>query len=310
MRLYHTFSTPPFNSRTFYTMGDYELYRYTPSIVAATIFAVIFFLSTFFQGWRTFKTRSWYFSAMIIGGLMEGIGYIGRIMSHSNPKTLGPYVMQTLLLLVAPALFAAAIYVVLGRIIRMLHAERFSLIRINWLTKFFVLGDVISFFLQSGGGGIMASSNGNSMKIGQYVIVIGLLVQILWFGGFIFVAGVFHYRMRVVPTLTEKTNWRRLMHVLYAASTMILVRSIFRVIEFAQGNDGYFMRSEVWIYIFDSVLMAGVITLFNIFHPSSYLRDDEQYTMAEREEKATRVHDEEHATTPAPHPYSDPRRGF
>ncbi len=33
----------------------------------------------------------------------------------------------------------------------MLHAERFSLIRINWLTKFFVLGDVISFLLQSGG---------------------------------------------------------------------------------------------------------------------------------------------------------------
>ncbi len=29
------------------------------------------------------------------------------------------------------------------------------------------------------------------MKTGQYVIVIGLLVQILWFGGFIFVAGVF-----------------------------------------------------------------------------------------------------------------------
>ncbi len=38
---------------------------------------------------------------------VEGIGYIGRIMSHSNPKTLGPYIMQTLLLLVAPALFVS-----------------------------------------------------------------------------------------------------------------------------------------------------------------------------------------------------------
>ncbi|KAK0448334.1 RTA1 like protein-domain-containing protein [Desarmillaria tabescens] len=291
--------------------SKYQLYHYTPSAIAAAIFAVIFFLSTIFQAWRTFKTRSWYFSAMIIGGLMEGIGYIGRILSHKEPESLGPYIMQTLLLLVAPALFAAAIYVVLGRLIRMLHAERFSLIRLNWLTKFFVLGDVISFFLQSGGGGIMASGNdSNKRKIGQYVIIIGLLVQIIWFGGFIFVAGVFHYRMRVVPTVTDKTNWRRLMHVLYAASTMILVRSVFRVIEFAQGNDGYLMKSEVWIYIFDSVLMAGVITLFNIFHPSSYLRDDGQYTMREHEEKTTRVHDEEHATTVAPHPYSDPRRGL
>ncbi len=111
---------------------------------------------------------------------VEGIGYIGRLMSHSDPKSLGPYVMQTLLLLVAPAYLcslsehsskpksdidfykAAAIYVVLGRIIRMLHAERFSLIRINWLTKFFVLGDVLSFLLQSGGQPTLYSRRTNA----------------------------------------------------------------------------------------------------------------------------------------------------
>ncbi|PBK96437.1 RTA1-domain-containing protein [Armillaria gallica] len=288
--------------------NTFELYHYTPSAVAAVIFAVIFFLSSIIQAWRIIKTRSWYFSAMVVGGLMEGIGYIGRLMSHSNPKTLGPYVMQTLLLLVAPALFAAAIYVVLGRIIRMLHAERFSLIRINWLTKFFVLGDVISFLLQSGGGGLMASAKDNNMmKVGQTVIIIGLVAQIIWFGGFVFVAGVFHYRMRMVPTVTEKTNWRRFMFVLYAASNMILVRSVFRVIEFAQGNDGYFVQTEKWIYMFDALLMAQVITLFNIFHPSSYLRDHEQYTMGEREERS--MLGEDHANTISLHPYSDLRSG-
>ncbi|SJL04475.1 related to RTM1 protein [Armillaria ostoyae] len=257
---------------------------------------------------------------------VEGIGYIGRLMSHSDPKSLGPYVMQTLLLLVAPALFvspsehaskrksdivfyeAAAIYVVLGRIIRMLHAERFSLIRINWLTKFFVLGDVISFLLQSGGGGLMASANDNNlMKVGQVVIIVGLVAQIIWFGGFVFVAGVFHYRMRTVPTVTEKTNWRRFMFVLYGASNMILVRSVFRVIEFAQGNDGYFVRTEKWIYMFDGLLMAQVIILFNIFHPSSYIRDHEQYTMGEREERG--MLGEDHANTVSLHPYSDLRSG-
>lgn len=91
----------------------------------------------------------------------------------------------------------------------------------------------------------MASAKDNNMmKVGQTVIIIGLVAQIIWFGGFIFVAGVFHYRMRMVPTVTEKTNWRRFMFVLYAASNMILVRSVFRVIEFAQGNDGYFVQTE------------------------------------------------------------------
>jgi len=59
--------------------------------------------------------------------------------------------MQTLLILLAPALFAASIYMVLGRLIRLLRAEQYSLVRINWLTKVFVLGDVLSFLAQSAG---------------------------------------------------------------------------------------------------------------------------------------------------------------
>ena len=59
--------------------------------------------------------------------------------------------MQSLLLLVAPALFAASIYMVLGRIILLTDGEKNSLIRQKWLTKIFVAGDVLSFLVQSGG---------------------------------------------------------------------------------------------------------------------------------------------------------------
>ena len=59
--------------------------------------------------------------------------------------------MQTLLLLVSPALFAASIYMILGRIVLVTNGEKFSLIRRVWLTKLFVLGDVLSFVLQGAG---------------------------------------------------------------------------------------------------------------------------------------------------------------
>lgn len=62
-----------------------------------------------------------------------------------------PYVIQSLLLLLGPTLLAASIYMVLGRLIRLLDADNYSLIRPQWLTKVFVLGDVISFLAQSGG---------------------------------------------------------------------------------------------------------------------------------------------------------------
>ena len=82
---------------------------------------------------------------------VELIGYIGRVLSHFNKEALGPYIMQSLLLLLAPALFAASIYMVLGRLIRLVRGEKYSLVSINWVTKVFVLGDILSFGVQSTG---------------------------------------------------------------------------------------------------------------------------------------------------------------
>lgn len=65
--------------------------------------------------------------------------------------TKNPYIIQSILLLLGPALFAASIYMILGRLINLLDAGNYSLIRPNWLTKVFVLGDLLSFFAQSGG---------------------------------------------------------------------------------------------------------------------------------------------------------------
>jgi hypothetical protein len=55
------------------------------------------------------------------------------------------------LILLGPALLAASIYMILGRLIRMLGAEEYALIRTNWMTKVFVTGDVLSFFAQGAG---------------------------------------------------------------------------------------------------------------------------------------------------------------
>lgn len=59
--------------------------------------------------------------------------------------------MQSTLLLVAPALFAASIYMELGRIIHLVKGEKHSLVRVNWMTKIFVAGDVLSFLMQASG---------------------------------------------------------------------------------------------------------------------------------------------------------------
>lgn len=58
------------------------------------------------------------------------------------------------------------------------------------------------------------------------------------------------------------------MWALYGSSILILVRSIFRVVEYLQGWDGYLLRNEAFIYVFDALLMWLVMVIFVVVHPS------------------------------------------
>ncbi|KAM0343500.1 hypothetical protein ACHAPU_008531 [Fusarium lateritium] len=176
--------------------------------------------------------------------------------------------MQSVLILIAPALFAASIYMILGRIILLTEGEHHSLIRRKWLTKVFVFGDVASFMLQSSGGGLMAIAD--LSKMGEKIIVGGLFVQLFFFGCFIIVSAVFHRRMRLTPTqksLDPSVRWQTYLITLYVTGVLIWVRSLFRVVEFIEGNDGHLMRSEVWVFVFDGMLMLMVLAWMNWFHP-------------------------------------------
>lgn len=78
--------------------------------------------------------------------------------ANESPNwTIGPYVMQSTLLLVAPALFAASIYMELGRIILLVKGQKHAVIRVTWMTKIFVAGDVLSFLMQASGMSIPQS---------------------------------------------------------------------------------------------------------------------------------------------------------
>ncbi|GKT54547.1 RTA1 domain-containing protein [Colletotrichum tofieldiae] len=252
----------------------FVFYHYEPSMVAATVFIIVFGVSGMLHVWQLCRRRTWYFIPFVIGCVFEAVGFVGRAMSASEAPdyTKNPYIIQSILLLLGPALFAASIYMVLGRLINLLDAGHHSLIRPKWLTKVFVLGDVLSFFAQSGGGGMLATAKDtDSVKKGENIIVGGLGIQILFFGFFMIVTLVFHIRLARNPTPkshTIQTPWKGLLWVLYGSSLLIMVRSLFRVAEYVEGKEGELQSKEMYIYIFDALLMGVTAMLFNWFHPS------------------------------------------
>ncbi|EAW10921.1 RTA1 domain-containing protein [Aspergillus clavatus NRRL 1] len=176
--------------------------------------------------------------------------------------------MQSTLLLVAPALFAASIYMELGRLIRLVKGGRFAIIPVTWMTKIFVAGDVLSFLMQASGAGLLVKGD---LKMGENVIIGGLFVQIIFFGFFMISALLFQRRIAAHSTpesVSDYIPWQKHMGALYASSILILIRSSFRVVEYIQGSDGTLLRNEVFIYVLDGLLMWFVMVIFIVIHPS------------------------------------------
>lgn len=115
-----------------------------------------------------------------------------------------------------------------------------------------------------------AKSAGNQ-KMGRTIIIIGLAIQIYFFGFFITVLHVFHRRIINSPTqrsLSAVAPWRRFILVLYAASGLIMIRSVFRIAEYITGTNGKLQSSEIYIYAFDASMVFITTVLFNVLHPS------------------------------------------
>ncbi|PYI02615.1 RTA1 like protein [Aspergillus sclerotiicarbonarius CBS 121057] len=253
---------------------DHNLYEYNPSQGAAIVFAVAFSLTAAAHTYLMVWNRTWHFLPLLIGLFLEITGYITRAISTQSPEALTPFIIQSLCILVAPALLAASIYTILGRTIAILHGESLSLIRPSWLTKIFVTGDILSFVIQCMGAGMLSSTS--DLDLGKIIIIIGLALQIVFSGCFIVITVVFHMRINRCPTVMATSldgygklgRWRRLLFIVCVVSIMVFIRSVFRLVEYAGGEDGFLLAHEVFLYIFDSLLMLAVAGVLVIYHPS------------------------------------------
>lgn len=133
------------------------------------------------------------------------------------------------------------------------------------------------------GGGVMTGGSAKNAEIGEWIIVSGLCVQLLFFGAFVITSLIFHCKIIRNPTEESKStisahgifwprDWRGLLFACYAASILILVRSVYRLVEFIQGNNGYLINHEVFLYVFDAAMMFMVMAVMNVLHPSVVLR--------------------------------------
>ena len=116
-----------------------------------------------------------------LGCLGECLGYVGRIMMHSNPYSQGAFSLQIVLLIFSPAFLAAGIYLTLKHIVISFGPE-WSRLKPNWYTYIFIACDITSLVLQSAGGALAATAEDNDQKTldaGTDIMIAGIIWQVV-----------------------------------------------------------------------------------------------------------------------------------
>ncbi|KAH8602675.1 RTA1 like protein-domain-containing protein [Bisporella sp. PMI_857] len=277
-------------------------YRYDPSLAAAVVFAVAYGLVFIAYVIQWIKYRSWVWIVMVISAGMEVGGYIIRCLSINKPEERALYVAQFALIILAPVLMAGACYVLFGRIVfhivpRSQRTLKLLWISPRWLTPIFVTADIVALIFQLIGAVRITSINATDPDArkkanqGRTIAQIGVAVQLLCFGLFTVIAVRFNFTARRFAAQFEqrlanadgkycsidgserklKRSWPTILIVTNIATALILIRSIYRMIDFSLGRTGYTEMHEWCLYVFDALPIFPVLALYIWWHPSHYL---------------------------------------
>ncbi|KZV72934.1 RTA1 like protein [Peniophora sp. CONT] len=272
-----------------------DLFRYTPVEGLSYLFIIVFGLAGIAHTYLGFKYRRRYLVWTAgLCGYLEVLGWIGRLIGAINPNSssLIPYMLNSLFTLFSPTFLLAAIFMLLRDIMQRLGAC-YSRLNPRLYGRVFVTCDIVSLWIQGGGGGLSAVKDANLSKIGGYISLVGIIFQL--FGLLVFITFAVEYFWRYfkdVPLqnkpsemyyrseFTRRVRW--LTTGVAAMTLLILVRSVYRAIELAGGYAGKVAATQWLFVVFDAVMIALAIWVAIILHPGWLLVESEEQNMAVR----------------------------
>lgn len=175
----------------------------------------------------------------------------------------------------------------LGRLIRASGHPHLSFIRINVVTKPFVCGDILCFFIQAGGAGkLVHTETLDEISTAQNTVLVGLILQIVFFCICLLCYRVPCTRLEchAARTVDPKLRLPSMPFSLYLCSILIVVRNLYRVIEYRAGKSGYLQSHEWPTYALDVGLMA-ILMIISLFWYLSNIKSlsERDYSLSSRD---------------------------
>ncbi|WVR05323.1 hypothetical protein IAU60_002337 [Kwoniella sp. DSM 27419] len=270
------------------------IYGYVPSLALGIVGIITFILIggvhaywLFTKRW-TAKGRRWFHGLILIGTLMEAGGYAARLASHRRPFVVSSFVAQYFLIVVAPVLFSAAIYLSLSLAARgYVGGERLLVLRPKLVLAFFVSADVICTIVQVAGAALIGTSEsarvrGEPSRVSpeqaNNILIAGLAVQCFSFTCFLVILSIAITRV-ARSTYVKSTGievaahqtLRKFLWVILATALLILLRTTFRLAESAQGFFGFASTHESLFGTLEYLPVILTLMLWAAAPPAKFL---------------------------------------
>ncbi|KAF6057495.1 RTA1 like family protein [Candida parapsilosis] len=119
------------------------------------IFLVVFAISFLWYIVILAKSRYWWFNvAFFCGAALEFLGFLGRVLSFNDMTYFPYYLLQLIVLTIAPAFIMGGIYFLLGQLV-IIHGRQFSVLKPLWYAYIFIACDITSLVIQAIGGELL-----------------------------------------------------------------------------------------------------------------------------------------------------------
>lgn len=113
------------------------------------------------------RHRTWYFTTVVVGTVMEVVGYVFRILSsEDNPYSVPWFVVQYFFIVVAPVMFSAAIYAVVSVLINTYGIE-YAPMPPKVVLGVFITCDVVATVVQVAGAALVGVGSDRSPHPGS-----------------------------------------------------------------------------------------------------------------------------------------------
>ncbi|KAG9009800.1 hypothetical protein FRB94_013586 [Tulasnella sp. JGI-2019a] len=283
----------PWNVKTDTAFG------YVPTLWVCIVFVALFSFTGLVHLYQSFRYRLklWWIPTVVTCGLVEVLGWSGRIWGSQNVWSQNPYIMQIVCTIFGPSFMTAAFFIIFVRIIRIIGPE-YSRLSPRIYTYLFVGTDVTALLIQSIGGAMAATANTPSgSATGAHVMVGGILLQMVAITVYALTSVEYFWRVykekplrarqqdqdmnmslgTATPNSFEKPgvrgidnltpNVKTMVFGLIVATVLIYIRSIYRTAELLDGWGGPVITNQTLFDVLDGIPVFLAMVTLNVFHP-------------------------------------------